>query len=952
VSIAANKSPFKFLDSFTEADRDIFFGREQEVEEVYAKIFQSKILLIYGASGTGKSSIINCGLSNKFMPSDWLQIPVRRGGNILSSMAQQINKFNLSTPLENPARETGAKELKAALSSVFLDHFKPIYLVFDQFEELFIFGSKDEWTAFTETMRYLLDSDLELRFIFIIRGEYLEFLAEFEEMIPGFFDNRVRIEKMTRSKARESIIGPCHRAGIEVEDGVAENLLDKLSPGGGRVELTFLQVFLDKLYKQATERTPSGEPIRFTNEEVERLGQMSDVLAEFVDEQLFKMDNTKLATAVLKSFVSLQGTKVPLTMDQVKESLQKRDDTIDSAELSGILQSLVAKRILKDQDDEGRYELRHDSLAQKIFEKISLQEKERLEVEQFLNLSLKEYQKRGTHLSEDDLTYVAPHLRKLNLSKELNQFIELSRKRSNKQRRRRRNRAILGVIILMLSLASVIGFVYSSQQKNRADALAEEAISKSEEALKQKELAEQERQKALSNEERAEQQAMLANEARMQADQARLEAERQSILARQAKARAEGDREAALLASERAALSEAEALKQSELAALEKENAEHLRRLGLARELAVRSSRLADPELKAQLALVAYSLNKQEKGNSYQPEIYQSLRDALKFNISQDYFQLYDQGSTINKLLVIGNQTYAAADDGEISRVSSSGESMVLVQSSAKSWHFLAASNSENLLLAGNKQGDLQLMDLETGKERWKRDLLLPKLRGLHITGSGKTVYALTEEGLRVLNNSGKVLEELSMETPMAAMAAGPGDRIWLLSNHGELWKYADGSLVKLKGFPADSYNSLAVNASGNGFAAGTESGMIYFFQQGMEMEQLSGHRAAISSLVFSKDNGSLISGAYDRSTRIWEPGRPNQSPINIEDLPNWVSSVDVDSQDMIWIATYGGKTLRFPSKTAALFHKLCQEEIVNLTEGEWGEFIAPDMNQFDPCDE
>ena len=80
------------------------------------------------------------------------------------------------------------KRIKSCSQFVFLDHFKPIYLVFDQFEELFIFGSKDEWTTFTETMRYLLDSDLELRFIFIIRGEYLEFLAEFEEMIPGFFD--------------------------------------------------------------------------------------------------------------------------------------------------------------------------------------------------------------------------------------------------------------------------------------------------------------------------------------------------------------------------------------------------------------------------------------------------------------------------------------------------------------------------------------------------------------------------------------------------------------------------------------------------------------------------------------------------------------------------------------------------------------------------------------------
>ena len=60
------KSPFKFLDSFTKEDRNIFFGRDKEIEELYQKVFESKILLMYGISGTGKSSLIYCGLANKF----------------------------------------------------------------------------------------------------------------------------------------------------------------------------------------------------------------------------------------------------------------------------------------------------------------------------------------------------------------------------------------------------------------------------------------------------------------------------------------------------------------------------------------------------------------------------------------------------------------------------------------------------------------------------------------------------------------------------------------------------------------------------------------------------------------------------------------------------------------------------------------------------------------------
>jgi Cdc6-like AAA superfamily ATPase len=53
------KSPFKFLDSYTREDRAIFFGRDKEISELYRRVFESKIPLVYGVSGTGKSSYRN-----------------------------------------------------------------------------------------------------------------------------------------------------------------------------------------------------------------------------------------------------------------------------------------------------------------------------------------------------------------------------------------------------------------------------------------------------------------------------------------------------------------------------------------------------------------------------------------------------------------------------------------------------------------------------------------------------------------------------------------------------------------------------------------------------------------------------------------------------------------------------------------------------------------------------
>jgi len=49
------KSPFKFLDSYTKEDADIFFGRYKEIEALCQKAIESDILLLYGISGTGKT---------------------------------------------------------------------------------------------------------------------------------------------------------------------------------------------------------------------------------------------------------------------------------------------------------------------------------------------------------------------------------------------------------------------------------------------------------------------------------------------------------------------------------------------------------------------------------------------------------------------------------------------------------------------------------------------------------------------------------------------------------------------------------------------------------------------------------------------------------------------------------------------------------------------------------
>lgn len=46
-------APFKFPDSYTKEDHAIFFGRDYKIEELYQKVLESKIILVYSISGKG-----------------------------------------------------------------------------------------------------------------------------------------------------------------------------------------------------------------------------------------------------------------------------------------------------------------------------------------------------------------------------------------------------------------------------------------------------------------------------------------------------------------------------------------------------------------------------------------------------------------------------------------------------------------------------------------------------------------------------------------------------------------------------------------------------------------------------------------------------------------------------------------------------------------------------------
>jgi WD40 repeat protein len=495
------KSPFKFLDSYTLADRDVFFGRDQEITELYRRVFESKMLLVYGISGTGKSSLINCGLASRFDDSDWLPVNVRRGNNIIESINDAFNKKALSPFKKNLS-------FSEKLQSIYLDHFKPVFLIFDQFEELFIFGTTEEKTEFIKLIKEVICSKTQARVIFIIREEFLAGITEFEYEIPDIFSNRFRVEKMKRANAISAVEGPCKVYKIETEPGFSEELIDKLCPSGNDIELTYLQIYLDKLFRLTTKpdpvqntehrapsteyrapstehrapsteyRAPSTEHrvpdtehpvplnIKFSNDLLSKAGSVSDLLGQFLDEQIREFDDPETAMTILKSFVSVQGTKKQMTEAGILDSISTFGTTLSEQDLLKYLEKFVDLRILRERDEAGNFELRHDALAAKIYEQFTISEKELLEVRLFVENAFLAFNTRQTYLNSEDLEYITNYEKKLFLPQALSQFISDSKVKLQMQQRAlsRLTRIVAFVFLILVGM----GFRYYIKQKDTA----------------------------------------------------------------------------------------------------------------------------------------------------------------------------------------------------------------------------------------------------------------------------------------------------------------------------------------------------------------------------------------------------------------------------------------------------------------------------------------------------
>lgn len=956
------KSPFKFLESYTKDDREIFFGRDKEIEEVYSRVFESKILLVYGTSGTGKSSLINCGLANKFNDSDWLPVNIRRGNDINRSLLESMSRIAITkSPFEKAGTDIKYRyDLRNLIRSLYLDHFKPVFLIFDQFEEIFIFGDKNEREQLVNNIKSVIDSEEHCHFIFSIREEYLAGITEFEKQIPVFLSNRIRIEKMTRYNAIQTIEGPCSINSIEVEPGFSEALLDKLNPDNPEVELTWLQVFLDKVQRMASKGEKDG--MRFSKDIIERIGDVKDLLGNFLEEQISQLNDPDTGMVILKSFVSAKGTKHQRTEDEIIDYCRTFGKDIGIDEVKPFIQKFISLRLLREKDEDGRYELRHDSLASKIFEKITLVEKEILEIKNFIENAYSNFERRGLLLTAEDLKYIALYEDKLFMNEKIEKFISQSKRELHKARRRRQNILISAAAVIFV----VLTFFTIWAQHERSNAVKQQNVAELQKdaALKAKSEADTAKQQALVSKKAAEDNERVAIEARNQSEIAKREALASRTTALQEKNRAE---QLSVIANEQAKNAESEkkiAEEQKSLAQAAEQKANRLSMLATAQNMALKSLNLGkNPELTGLVAAQAYLFNKRYGGLPDDPVIYEALYNAWKIADSSRHQVFSGSLNEIRAIADNGKSLLTADYDGIVSEWNDSGLVKVIPVSIPVPTDFITISPSGNYLVAGYDNSDLVITRLnESGGNSF---MLLKGHSGpVRTAAFSYDESYLLSGGLDSLVILWKTEGDHFMEV-RSLHAAGPlksvifcgPDYFAALQENGELLFSDLNKFYFSQTFgPDEKAVSIAWNSKIRNLFVGYSSGVLkravfkddhLSFDEKFRVIQLS---AGIDHIAFNSDGELFATSGWDKTIRLFryhqyfDLSDPVGGSVQLRGITSRSRFLMFDKSDKL-ISSMADKTIRiWETSSAKLYseiHRLVQR---NMDETEWKDNVGANL--------
>ena len=285
--IAAN--PFPGLRAFKPGEADRFFGRQQQIDELVARLDEVPFIAVSGASGCGKSSLVLAGLLNELkrrhvedFETDWRTVVMRPGNRPIANLAGPLAEALEAAPATTPAADRPAGDattqradtlygqlrlgglgLAEAVRNSRLPATARVLVVVDQFEEIFRFkrmADPDEAAAFVKLLlQAAADPTSPVSVVITLRSDTLGACADFRDLPEAASRGGYLVPRLKREQRKEAIVRPVELRGARIAPRLVQRLLNDVSDDFD--DLPVMQHALSRTWHQWAQACGGSRPI-------------------------------------------------------------------------------------------------------------------------------------------------------------------------------------------------------------------------------------------------------------------------------------------------------------------------------------------------------------------------------------------------------------------------------------------------------------------------------------------------------------------------------------------------------------------------------------------------------------------------------------------------------------------------------------------------------------------
>ena len=931
-------NPFPGLRPFGFEESHLFFGREGQSDDILVKLAQNRFTAVIGASGSGKSSLMYCGLIpvlyGGFMTdagSDWVVITARPGNSPLENLAESVVKLTegyeelspeeqfVETNITNVILKSSSMGLVDALKPYKIDKGRKtnFLILIDQFEELFRFLKKesDVETANTSAafvnllMKSVAQTEIPIYVAITMRSDFIGDCAQFPDLTQIINKSHYLIPQMTRDQQKLAIEGPVAVGGGKITKRLTQQLLNDV--GNSPDQLPILQHALMRTWYYWIQNREDGEPLDLRH--YIAIGKLEEALSQHANEAFSELNKREreICEIIFKSltekgrenfgirrtaYISELASIAEVSEDEIIEIIEKFRKPGRSLLMPPSNVPLRSGTII---------EISHESLM-RIWDRLKNWVEEEFESAQMyrrLSDAAAMYQVGRTGLwRPPDLQLALNWQKKQMPSRAWAQrynpvferamlFLDTSKTAyENEQRskellqknmlKRARNVAVIFGLLLIIS---IIFFVFALIQKVEADEKTKEALQNAQEAGRNMEIAQYRLMEAEKQRSNANQQALLAQQEQQKAEEAQRIAEQQRQMALSQRRRAEMEQNKAIAAAEVADNERENAVVSEQRAIQEENNAYRLRMLSIAQGMAVKSLQVQDNQLEGLIAQQAYMFNLRYDGITHDRYIYNGLYYALKnltFAEDDSVFSMKKHVGTVRGLSFSadGKYIYSAGTDGQLLKwnyLNQKEEPQTILENDARNRLVKSTKDGKWLILASDLKG-VQLFDLQ--KDRKKP--------------TSSKGYDSPVRDIVVANNS-KFFLTLG------------DDRSLRLND------FSGSQLVKKFN---SNFNKMALSANGKILALSSRTGKVVLLNMSnvdQQITMLGANSKAVTTITFHPKRNILAVGFDDGMVSLYDINSGMDKAKKIYDLPGHTSGISKllfnDSGSLLATASYDG---------------------------------------------